>query len=81
MRKLILNIVVLGAFLAGIWVADMVGDPQLNAGTATLGRIVATALGFFAAIGVAALWVDAAEDLDFRDRLRKFRGKGKYRDR
>ena len=81
MSKLFLNIAVLGAFLSGLWVAGMVGDPELNSGTATLGRIVAAALGFFAAIGVAALWVDEAEDLDFRDRLRKFRGKGKYRDR
>ncbi len=77
MRKLILNIAVLGAFLGGIWVADMVGNPELDASTATLGRIIAVALGFFAAVGIAMFWVDLAEDLDFKDRLRRILGKGK----
>ena len=77
MRKLIVNIAVLAAFIAGLWVAGMVGNPELDASTATLGSLIAIALGFFAAVGIAAIWGDWADDLDFKDRLRRIRGKGK----
>ncbi len=69
MRKLVINIAALAAIISGFWVAGMVGNPELDASTATLGSLIAIALGFFAAIGIAAIWGDWADDLDFKDRL------------
>lgn len=75
MRSVLLNIAVLAAFFAGLWVGDMVGDSELDAGARMTGRLIAAVLGFFAAVGIAAIWADAADRLDFKDRLRRIRRK------
>ena len=79
MRKVVLDIAMLGAVLAGIWVAFMVGVPELDDSTAILGRFTAVVLGVFAAVGISAIWLDRAQDLDFKGWLRRMRGKGKDR--
>ena len=77
MRSVLLNIAVITAFFAGLWVGDMVGDSELDAGARMTGRLIAAVLGFFAAVGIAAIWADAADRRDFKDRLRRIRRKAK----
>ncbi len=79
MRKLFVNIAALAAIIAGFWIADMVGDPELGASTANLGSIIAVVLGFFAAAGIGLTWGGLAERLDLKDQLRRMRGKNKSR--
>ena len=79
MRKLVINIAAFGAILAGLWVAGMVGNPEIDGSVAAFGSILAIALGVFAAAGIGLIWGDLAEDLDFKDWLRRIRGKSKDR--
>ena len=62
-------------------VSGMVGNPELDASVTKFGSLLAIALGFFAAAGIGLIWGDLAEDLDFKNRLRRILGKGKGKGR
>ena len=71
MRTIIFGALMLISLFGGLWLTDLIGNPDISKLERVLGSFLAVFLGFAACVGIGMLY-----DADKIDRLRRHLGSG-----